>query len=161
MLLGITAWRNPNSPLVKRWVGSSQLNRTKFLGPLIGVVFILTGAFFMTAQVECRSYFQIPGLMDLRWTWWPGVWPAIGVATLIGILNARKRALIVGVPQALLTVCFGVASGEAAGFHVGVYAGRWFAISMVCVGLSVVVEVAASRFLMPAEQSNPTFAADE
>ena len=109
-------------------------------------MFIAAAAFLVTGQVRCRSYLQIPALVDLQWTWWPGIWIAIGIATFIGIQNARKKALLVGAPQALLTVCFGIAVGEAAGFHVGAYASRWFAIAIVCVGVGAVIELAASKY---------------
>lgn len=93
-------------------------------------------------------------LTDLQWTWWPGIWFGLGMGTLVGFQNARKKALIVAIPQVFLTACFGIAAGEAAGFHVGAYAGRWFAVAIICIALVGLIEVVASKSLRtPNEQS--------
>ena len=90
LALGLTVWQNPNSPLIKHFVEPSQFKVMKFLGPILGVGFILVGASAAIQQLRCGSYAQLPHLLNLAWSWWPGIWPATAIAVGIGIWNARN-----------------------------------------------------------------------
>ena len=131
LLTGIAAWQNPqlaNDAVSRK---PSELNRVKFLNPVIGIVFVAVGVWILIGQLRCNSFLDIPRLGQLEWTWWPGIWPAIAIAFVIGVVNARRMGPLSGTVVVLLTTCFGVAGGEAAGFHVGVNAGHWGAVAFI------------------------------
>jgi hypothetical protein len=140
-VLGVTALRNPNSPLVERWAAFLPLKGS--LGPIAGVAFILVGAWSAIHQLLCGSYAQFPQWANLGWSWWPGIWPSIAIAAGIGIWSARAAGPILGSLIVLLTVGLGIAGGQAAGFHTGVYAGRWGTIAVTCGVLAWIINTLA------------------
>lgn len=147
LVLGLHALRNPDSPLAQRWVAYCRVKG--HLGPIVGVVFIFVGASLVMQQLVCGSYAQVAQLLDLRWTWWPGIWPAIAIAAAIGIWNARTAAPVLGSLTVLLTVCAGITGGQAAGFHTGVYSNRWWTIALACAVLAWILNALARRKSAP------------
>jgi hypothetical protein len=143
LLTGIAAWQNPQLANDAVSPKSSELNRVKFLNPVAGMAFIAAGVWILIRQLRCNSYIDIPHLVQLEWTWWPGIWPAIAIAFLIGVINARRMGPLSGTVVVLLSTGFGVAAGQAAGFHTGAYAGHWGGVA----GVFAVAAWVSSTFL--------------
>jgi hypothetical protein len=145
LVLGIASWRKDGTTLVNRWVDPSEHRRAKYLGPIIGMALTFGGATIIARQLGCASYLRLPQLLNLSWTWWPGIWAAIILSTATGIWNARPMRPTFAVLTIFLSTLFGVAAGQAAGFHTGIYASRWFGVVGLCAILLGVVNMAASR----------------
>lgn len=123
----------------------------KLLGPLNGSVFAFVGFYMIWGTLHCRHIsLGVPDVHGpLAFTWWGGIYLAVAIAVGIGIYNARAyqnsfaRALLV-----LGSFGFGLAGGEAAGFHVGVHAAQWEVIAFACwalIGISYWIEVLTQK----------------
>jgi hypothetical protein len=143
--LGVASWHKGGAPLVDRWVDDSEHRRVKYLGPIIGSAFVIAGTTLIAEQLGCGSYQQLPHLLNLSWTWWPGIWAAIILGAATGIWNAQRMPPVFAVLTIVLGVLFGVATGQAAGFHTGIYASRWFGVVILCCILAALVNMLASR----------------
>ncbi len=120
----------------------------KVLGPINGTVFVLVGVYMIWRTLHCQHInLGIPDVHGpLAFTWWPGIYPAIAIATFIGFSNARsvksRPAQVIGV---LGTALFGLASGEAAGFHVGIHAAQWGVIAIVSLAFVLLAALIEAR----------------
>ena len=108
-------------------------------GPLNGTVFVLVGAYTAWGTAQCRPLnLGIPALNGpLAWTPWIGQYPFMLFALGIAIYNARQMGVLATrIMYVLCTLGFSFAAGQAAGFHVGVHASQWGAISFAMLLLS-------------------------
>lgn len=123
----------------------------KILGPINGTVFIVVGAYTVWGTLLCRHVnLGIPDVHGpFAFTWWSGIYPAIAISTAIGIYNARTyhswatRGILI-----LAAFGFGLAGGEAAGFHVGIHAAQWGVIAVSCwliIGATFVIDILVQK----------------
>jgi hypothetical protein len=135
----LLAWRGSKRYLGGRRVDVTSRFENRALGIAIGVSFFVFGGVLTARQIACGSYAQLPATLNLAWTWWPGIWLAIAIGIAVGIANARRMPPITGGITFVLSVLFGVAVGQAPGFHTGVYASHWCVIALACLVLAAIV----------------------
>ena len=177
--VGLLAWIKPNSSIIRASVterypteeeagpilrdlgftreGLGPINMLMFrlLVPPIGTLFALVGLWVTISQFHCREHFP-----NLRPLWGPLEWQHISFffvifAGLIGVWNGRQMRPVLRETYVLLALLFGVAGSEAAAYHVGVQADRWFAVAMVAVGLSGVLWFVSSKLRTRLEARTP------
>ncbi len=156
LVLGIAAWRKPNSPFVQGLVGDryptraeadpisrlmgwtrekagpTNLNVWRILGPLNGTIFLIVGCHMTASWLRCRSI-QLPDyrplLGPLEFRFWPPTILFMAFAGVIGFMNSWKKGILIASVSILGAVLLAFAGGEAAGFHVGIQADRWGALA--------------------------------
>lgn len=168
--VGILTWIKPNSRIVETFVmsrypteeeagpilsdlgftreglGSANMLVFRLIGPLIGTVFAVVGLWVTISQFHCGEHFP-----DLRSLWGPLEWRRISFlfvvfAGLIGLWNGRQMRPILRELCVFLALLFGVAASEAAAYHVGIQANRWFVIAMIAAVSSGVLWFVNSKF---------------
>ncbi len=137
------AWRGSKRSPGGRQVDATSRFEKGALSVAIGVGFFVFGGTLTVRQIACGSYAQLPAFVSLGWTWWPGIWLAIAIGITVGIANARRLPPIAGGITVLLSALFGVAVGQAAGFHTGPYASHWFVIALACLVFAAIVNALA------------------
>lgn len=171
--VGVLAWVKPNSSIVETFVMSrypteeeagpilSDLGFTReglgglhmlmfrLLGPLIGAVFAVVGLWVTISQIHCGlplpSVGGLIGPLQFR-PWLPDLGYII-FAGFIGVLSAFRTPSPFRELTVILAICFGFAGSQAASFHTGIQAERWFAIGMLCALLATATWLAARATL--------------
>lgn len=148
LIAGITAWLRPNAGIVRRFAGEidSTLSVLRIMGPILGVFFLSVGAYGIATHIEClsRAANWLP-YFDLQFTlWWPML-VFVGFAAYIAFKNSGNIRPVFREVYFLLFIAFAVAGGEAAAWHVGLQAERWFGAAMVCVAVSYAVAFVGAK----------------
>jgi hypothetical protein len=117
--------------LTRESAGLANLRIMRLIGGPIGILFTVLGLWMSVSAIRCGA--RLPSARPLLG---PLDWHPIGIifgvfAGAIGLWNARRMRPILRELSILLSILFGVAASEAAAFHVGVQAGRWFAIGVI------------------------------
>ena len=165
IILGVAAWVRAESRFVQRWLvecypsrdradpvsrflgltrersGPAALWVTRFLGPFNGTVFVIVGIYLTSYELQCglRSVPIPPLIGPLAFRFWPPMIPFIAFAAVIGVLNSWRASLPQRVHAVLTTVLTAFCWAEAAAFHIGIEAQRWFAASVGVLVLSGIV----------------------
>lgn len=163
--LGVLGWIKPSSKIVqdslvnrypreeeagpilrdlgftREQLGPTNLLIFKLIGPLVGGLFTFVGLWVTISQIHCGEH--LPNFRALLGplAWRPISFFFVVFAGLIGIWNGRQMRPILRELYIVFVLLFGVAASEAAEFHVGVQASRWFVVAMVTVALSGVVSL--------------------
>ena len=148
LVAGITAWLKPDAIIVRRFAGEidSTLSVLRIMGPILGAFFLSVGAYGIATHFACLSRVAnwLP-YFDLKVTlWWP-ILPFAGFAAYIAFKNSGSIRPFFRELYFLLVIAFAVSAGEAAGWHVGLQAERWFGAAMVCVALSYAVAFVGAK----------------
>lgn len=157
LVAGIIAWLRPNAGIVRRFTGEidSTLSVLRIMGPILGAFFLSVGAYGIATHFKCLSSVAnwVP-YFDLKVTlWWP-ILPFTGFAAYIAFKNSGNIRPFFREVYFLLFLAFAVSAGEAAGWHVGLQAERWFGAAMVCVALSCAVGFIGAK--RPEDHQSPT-----
>lgn len=148
LIAGITAWLRPNAVVVRRFAGEidSTLSVLRIMGPVLGAFFLFVGAYGIATHFKCLSSVAnwLP-YFDLKVTlWWP-ILPFVCFAAYIAFKNSGNIRPFFREIYFVLVIAFAVSGGEAAGWHMGLQAERWFGAAMVCVALSYAVAFIGAR----------------
>jgi len=170
LYFGILCWTRPDSNIVQYLVfsryptddeadpvsrffgftremaGPANLLVWRLLGPLIGSVFTFVGLWITVSQIRCG--FQLPEVRSILGTlsWRDPSWIFVLFAGAIGVWNGYRMQPILRELYIVLTVAFGLAASEAAAFHTGIQADRWFAMGMLALAFSGIVWYSNNRF---------------
>lgn len=171
VVLGIMAWRRPNSPFVQDQIveqypaeqeadpisrffgwtrekaGPTNLTVSRILGPLSGSIFIIVGCYLTFTWFGCRhivplDFGPLVGPLELRF-WFPMI-PFTAFACVIAWMNTWKKPLVTRVTTIFLTIIWGLAVGELVAFQKGIQADRWGAMVALVTVLTVLI-----NFVLP------------
>lgn len=154
---GIMAWRRPESRfiqgqlfdryepedaagpvsrffgLTRERAGPWNLAGWRILGPLNGTIFVVVGIWITVAQILCG--FHLPDLRPLigpvEVTYWAPSIPFIGFAMAIAVWRSYRSGIGWCIADTILVAAFAFAASEAAAYHVGIQANRWFTLAIV------------------------------
>ena len=119
--------------------GANNLAIGRFFGPLIGTIFTCAGLWMTVSAIQCWAqppYFR--GLFR------PLAWHALDATDLLfmvfgivaGLWYGYKLRPVLRFLYALLVLLSVAAAAEAAAFHIGPQAPRWFALAVLSAALS-------------------------
>jgi hypothetical protein len=119
--------------LTKESAGSRDLGVWRVLGPLNGTIFVVVGTWITIAQIQCG--FHLPDLRPLigpvEVTYWAPSVPFIAFAMAIAVSRSYRSGIGWCIADTTLVAAFAFAAAEAAAYHIGIQANRWFALAIV------------------------------
>jgi hypothetical protein len=155
--IGIMAWMRPDSDFVQGIVvgrypthaeadpisrffgwtqetsGPANMMVWRLLGPLNGSIFVLVGFWVTLSGILCRAPLPDlrPLLGPLEWRPWAPGWFFIAFCIFIGVQRAYSMRPVLRELTVLTALLIGVAAAEAAAFHTGIQAVRWFVLAII------------------------------
>jgi uncharacterized membrane protein YfcA len=114
--------------------GRNNLALGRFFGPLVGTIFTLAGLWMTVSAIRCWA--QLP---YFRAIFGPLAWHSVDATyiTMViltgaaGVWTGYKVRAVLRELYVLLVLCFAVAAAQAAAFHVGPQAPRWFNVAVL------------------------------
>jgi len=175
--LGIAAWRYPNSNFIKNmlvrgyapeetagpisrflgWTrensGPVNLRVFRIVGPFVGSMFFGIGIWTTVVQLQCRA--KLPDFRaligPLEWQFWPPMILFVIIVLISGLADSWRVRLLPRSILILLFVCWSISGGEAAAFHTGMQANRWFALVIIITPILYVAEVICKKYFSVAQ----------
>lgn len=115
-------------------LGLTSTPSKKIVGIAGATLFIVMGIWQIASNVLCISHLM--DLVSLKFTFWPPQVIFALFAVGIAVANARQMRPIFRELYVALVLGFAIAAGEAAAFHTGPQAERWFGVAVVFIALS-------------------------
>jgi hypothetical protein len=119
--------------------GLNNLALGRFLGPLIGTIFTLAGLWMTVSWIHCGSHLPYVRALfgPLAWHALDGTYVVLVIFGVgIGVWNGHRMPPVLREVYVSLLLFSSVAAAQAAAFHVGPQAPRWFALAALSGALS-------------------------
>ena len=113
--------------------GPRNLWTERLIGPFFGAAFFMVGVALISSGVRCAiDYRQFPPLIGpLEFRFWPPMFAFMALAMVFSVLRAWQRPSLEFAFTLLAVAGWSFAAGEAAAFHTGIQAERWFTLSLM------------------------------
>jgi hypothetical protein len=153
LFVGIGAWRDPLPAFIRRWMidiypleadadsfsrffgktrerAEKSILVARLIAPLVGSVFVVVGLWLAASEVHCGAVLpNLSGIIGpLAWSPWPGMWVFVVFAVAMTAWGTRGERWYVRIAAIVFVTAWSICGGQAAGFHTGVYAKRWFVL---------------------------------